>query len=139
MADQTTNPTDQLGIYVDIGRNAVPRLNFTLGGHTTNVDIDGPGAAHLGASLLTASFLSGMGHEVPVGTVVAPGQLPVASVTGAIDAATNLPTLTIELIGGAALTFVLSADVAAIAATSLVQQVRTVTPVTGGPEGGAAT
>lgn len=122
------NKADQLGIYVDIGRNAVPRLNFTLGGHTTNVDIDGPGAAHLGSSLLTASFLTGMGGEIPPGTAVAPGQLPVAGVRGAIDASTNLPTLQVELIGGAVLTFVMSADVAAVAVTTLLQQVRDVTP-----------
>lgn len=122
--------TDQLGIYVDIGRNAVPRLNFTIGDHTTNVDIDGPGAANLGASLLTSSFLSSMGQEIPTGTAVAPGQLPVAKVEGGVDPATNLPTLRLELIGGAVLTFVLSPDVAAIAATLLMQQVRSVTPIT---------
>jgi hypothetical protein len=123
-----TDKSDQLGIYVDIGRNAVPRLNFTLGGHTTNVDIDGPGAAHLGGSLLTASFLTGMGGDIPVGTAVAPGQLPVADVKGAIDPSTDLPTLQIELIGGAVLKFVMSADVAAMAVTTLLQQVRAVTP-----------
>lgn len=133
------NKTDQLGIYVDIGRNAVPRLNFTLGGHTTNVDIDGPGAAHLGGSLLTASFLTGMGGEIPVGTSVAPGQLPVAGVKGAIDPSTSLPTIQFELIGGAVLSFVMSADVAAMAVTTLLQQVRAVTPPpTDTPEGGSS-
>ena len=124
-----TDKTDQLGIYVDIGRNGVPRLNFTIGDHTTNVDIDAAGAANLGASLLTSTFLAGMGQEIPAGTVVAPGQLPVAKVEGVLDEATNLPTLKLELIGGATLTFVLSPDVAAIAATSLLHQVQAVTPV----------
>ena len=59
------SPTDQLGIYVDIGKNVVPRLNFTLGDHTTNVDIDVAGAANLGSSLLMASFLSSIGKGVP--------------------------------------------------------------------------
>jgi hypothetical protein len=124
-----TDQTDQLGIYVDIGKNAVPRLNFSIGSHTTNVDIDGPGAANLGTALLTSSFLSSVGQEIPVGTVVGPGQLPVAKVEGAVDPATNLPTLKLELVGGASMTFVLSADLAAIAATLLVQQVRAVTPI----------
>jgi hypothetical protein len=135
-----SNKSDQLGIYVDIGRNAVPRLNFTLGGHTTNVDIDGPGAAHLGGSLLTASFLTGMGGEIPAGTAVTPAQLPVAGVKGAIDPSTELPTLQFELIGGAVLSFVMSADVAAMAVTTLLQQVRAVTPPpSGAPEGGPST
>ena len=123
------NPTDQLGIYVDIGKSGVPRLNFTIGEHTTNVDIDAPGAANLGGSLLTACFLASLDRTVPAGTIVAPGQLPVASVEGALDPATNLPTLQVSLIGGGTLDLVFSADVAAVATTLLLQQVRAVTPV----------
>jgi hypothetical protein len=116
------SPTDQLGIYVDIGKNDVPRLNFTLGGHTTNVDIDVAGAANLGSSLLMASFLSSIGKGVPDGTMVTPGQLPVQSVEGSVDPATNLPTLKVGLIGGAELTLVFSADLAALGAASLTHQ-----------------
>ncbi|WP_336489767.1 hypothetical protein [Methylobacterium nigriterrae] len=121
------NPNEQLGIYVDIGKNTVPRLNFTLGGHTTNVDIDGPGAANLGASLLMSSFLCSIGKGVPDGTLVSPGQLPVASVKGGVDPATNLPTLKLGLIGGAELNLVFSADLAAIGATLLTKQTLEVT------------
>ncbi|GJE43739.1 hypothetical protein [Methylobacterium soli] len=113
---------DQLGIYVDIGKNVVPRLNFTLGGHTTNVDIDVAGAANLGSSLLMASFLSSIGKGVPDGTLVSPGQLPVESVEGSVDPVTNLPTLKVGLIGGAELTLVFSADLAALGAASLTHQ-----------------
>ncbi|KAB1075335.1 hypothetical protein [Methylobacterium planeticum] len=116
------NQTDQLGIYVDMGKNAVPRLNFTLGGHTTNVDIDGVGAANLGSSLLMSSFLSSIGKGVPDGTLVSPGQLPVQTVDGGVDPATNLPTLKLGLIGGAELTLIFSADLAAVGATLLTQQ-----------------
>lgn len=116
------SPTDQLGIYVDIGKNVVPRLNFTLGGHTTNVDIDVAGAADLGSSLLMASFLSSIGKGVPDGTLVSPGPLPVQSVAGSVDPATSLPTLKLGLVGGAELTLVFSADLAAVGAANLTHQ-----------------
>lgn len=116
------NQSDQLGIYVDIGKNIVPRLNFTLGDHTTNVDIDTVGAANLGASLLMSSFLSSIGKGIPDGTLVSPGQLPVQSVEGSVDPASNLPTLKIGLIGGGELNLIFSADLAAVGASLLTRQ-----------------
>ncbi|TXM71536.1 hypothetical protein FV218_15070 [Methylobacterium sp. WL69] len=116
------NQSDQLGIYVDIGKNIVPRLNFTLGDHTTNVDIDTVGAANLGASLLMSSFLSSIGKGIPDGTLVSPGQLPVQSVEGSVDPASNLPTLKIGLIGGGELNLIFSADLAAVGAALLTRQ-----------------
>ena len=119
--------TDQLGIYVDIGKNVVPRLNFTLGDHTTNVDIDAAGAANLGVSLLMSSFISSIGQGIPDGTLVSPGQLPVQSIEGSVDPATNLPTLKIGLVGGAELNLILSADLAAVGAAVLIRQTTQVT------------
>lgn len=116
------SPTDQLGIYVDIGKNVVPRLNFTLGDHTTNVDIDVAGAANLGSSLLMASVLGSIGRTIPDGTMISSGPLPVQSVEGSVDPATNLPTLKIGLVGGAELNLVFSADLAALGAASLTRQ-----------------
>ena len=121
-----TQRADQLGIYVDISKDTVPRLNFTLGGHTTNVDIDAAGASELGASLLMSSFICSIGQGVPEGTSISPGQLPVIGVEGQIDAATNLPGLTLTLVGGAKLTFVLTPDLAAQASISLSSQVRAI-------------
>ena len=129
------NPTDQLGIYVDISKDIVPRLNFTLGGHTTNVDIDSAGASELAGSLLMSSFICSIGKSLPEGTPISPGQLPVASVEGQVDAATNLPTLVLTLIGGAKLTFVMSADLAAQGSITLLTQVRAVTPLEPADEG----
>jgi hypothetical protein len=116
------NQSDQLGIYVDIGKNIVPRLNFTLGDHTTNVDIDTVGAANLGASLLMSSFLTSIGKGIPDGTLVSPGQLPVQSVEGSVDPSSNLPTLKIGLIGGGELNLIFSADLAAVGAALLTRQ-----------------
>ena len=121
------SPTDQLGIYVDIGKNVVPRLNFTLGDHTTNVDIDSAGAANLGVSLLMSSFISSIGKGIPDGTLVSPGQLPVQSVEGSVDPASNLPTLKIGLVGGAELNLIFSADLAAVGAALLTRQTIQVT------------
>jgi hypothetical protein len=118
------NPTDQLGIYVDISKDVVPRLNFTLGDHTTPIDLDGAGAANLGASLLMASFLSDIGKGIPDGTRVSPGPIPVQSVEGGVDPATNLPSLKIRLIGGGELHLILSVDLGAMAAANLTHQVR---------------
>ena len=118
---------DRLGIYVDIGENVVPRLNFKLGDHTTNVDIDTAGAADLGVSLLMSSFISSIGKGIPDGTLVSPGQLPVQSVEGSVDPTTNLPTLKIGLVGGAELNLILSADLAAVGAAVLTHQTLQVT------------
>ena len=121
------SPTDQLGIYVDIGKNVVPRLNFTLGDHTTNVDIDSAGAANLGVSLLMSSSISSIGKGIPDGTLVSPGQLPVQSGEGSVDPASNLPTLKIGLVGGAELNLIFSADLAAVGAALLTRQTIQVT------------
>ena len=115
---------DQLGIYIDIGKDIVPRMNFTIGEHTTNVDITADGANNIGTSLLMSSFICSLGKGIPEGTVVSPGALPVLDVKGYIDEATRLPALMLSLVGGGTLTFLLSADLAAQASATLGEQAR---------------
>ena len=120
------NEKDQLGIYIDFSKDIVPRMNFTIGEHTTNVDITAAGANDLGTSLLMSSFICSLGKGIPEGTVVSPGALPVLAVSGCIDEATHLPALTMSLVGGGTLTFLLSADLAAQASATLGEQARAV-------------
>lgn len=115
------NEKDQLGIYIDISKDIVPRMNFTIGEHTTNVDITSEGANNLGTSLLMSSFICSIGKGIPEGTVVSPGALPVSGVEGHIDGATSLPALTLSLVGGGTLTFLLSADLVAQASAALLK------------------
>ena len=111
-----------LQISVDIGEQSVPRLSFAVAGHTTNVALGAEGAGRLAGSLLTASFLSSLGQDIPEGTPVPQGQIAVTEFFCETDPATGLPVLGLTLMGGAKLAFVFTSDLAVACATALASE-----------------
>lgn len=111
-----------LGIGVDVGGQGVPRLSFSLAGHTTNVALSTEGAARLAGSLLTASFICSLGEDIPEGTPVPQGQIAVTSFFCETDSSTGLPVLGLTLMGGAKLAFVFTSDLAVACATALASE-----------------
>lgn len=112
----------QMEIGVDIGAEQTPRLRFSIAEQATNVALSPEGATRLAGSLLTSCFLCSIGRNIPEGTPVSSGKIPVTASKVQIDPDTNLPTLTISLMGGGELTFIFSADLAVESGTGLANE-----------------
>lgn len=111
--------SQDLEISVDISADRTPRLRFSVAGQSTNVSLELEGAGKLAGSLLTSCFICSIGQDIPEGTQVSAGQIPVTASSAYCDPETKLPTLTLALMGGGELTLVFSADLAAEAAAAL--------------------
>lgn len=113
--------SQDLEIGVNIGAESIPRLRFSVAGHSTNVALSPEGATKLAGALLTSCFLCSMGRDIPEDTAVATGQIPVTASRAQYDLDTGLPTLTVSLMGGGELTFVFSPDLAVSGAAALAE------------------